>query len=139
MPVNSVDKATATEGEIWYHKNLYDVIKRQLLHDTLYVYMVADEEEEALVSKIDAYISAGDAKTYSNGYTVHSQKSTLKMASQHYICNPIHQYVNSNKQRCFYSYAQHHAYCITAEIITPPPKQHHCVLLSCVRYKVVFA
>jgi hypothetical protein len=118
-PLSNID--VAAKDEIWYNNSLYDVIKKQRVHDTLYVYIMRDEDEENLVNRIDACINADDQLVNYN-CTVHREANNVKIASQHYLCPPVPPYFgNASLAGCF-SFMQQTYYSVIAEIITPPPK-----------------
>jgi len=122
IPLSRVNDDFANKDEIWYHKELYDVIKRQQFHDTLYVYLLPDEEEENFVSKIDAAIRTGDEHMYNSGCTIHTERITIKIILQQYLCNPGPSYFDKIKAANSFDIIRQDTRSVIANIITPPPK-----------------
>src|SRR5580658_1799196 len=54
----AVDKSAKYESdEIWYQEKLYDVMKRESINDTNYLYLLQDKEEEKLLSANSEYFN----------------------------------------------------------------------------------
>jgi len=123
IPSASTGSELETKDELWYNKSLYDVIKRQVVKDTLYVYMVADEEEENFVNRIDAFITAGDECCYNSACTVHTEKTTVKIISQHYTCTSLPGSFFRHANTKHFGLMQPYICLVAGEIITPPPRR----------------
>ncbi len=122
IPSAKIKKEFLTEDDIWYKKNLYDVVKRQVIHDTVYIYMLPDKEEQNIVEKMNAYISDDISPASPGGCAINVIKNIVKVIPQPYICHSLPSYFFLNSNNTGNNEMQYSTYFITAEIITPPPK-----------------
>ena len=68
IKVPARDFDTADPDDVWYNGKLYDVSEWKIVHDTVYAYVLADVQEQALVSKMEShYIAASDYASLHDG------------------------------------------------------------------------
>ena len=123
IPLAAVDSAQMDDDEITIGNMLYDVVKRQTLHDTAYIYALPDDEEQQLVAKINTYLNAGPAMSRCGNTAVHTEVQPIKFLPQVYL-NRLPQ-VNFNININTVELKNAACICCSAaypEIPSPPPK-----------------
>jgi len=85
MPTASSNLTQNEEDEITVGGMLYDVVKRQTLHDTVFLYTLPDDEEQQLVEKINAYVNAGAALHRGDGTALHPVLQPIKFLPLVYV------------------------------------------------------
>ncbi len=85
IPAASLGATQMDDDEITVDNRLYDVIKRQTLHDTVYVYTLPDDEEQQLVAKINSFNNAGPVFDRYGNTAVHSVVQPIKFLPQVYL------------------------------------------------------
>lgn len=123
IPVINLDKDES--DEVWYHKELYDVVKREVSHDTSYVYLLPDNDEEDLITNNYNYFKT-DTDNYCKGdfFKINHTKVGKNTIDQYYLF--------TNRRRI----ALYAAYIFTStinnryatdnadsEVPSPPPKK----------------
>jgi hypothetical protein len=112
------------DDEITWNGMLFDVVKRLVAHDTVYIYALPDEQEQALVDKINDYISGGLSIQLLHSCTLHPVIHLVKLLPQLYIQQlqgrqqVLHAGVHA--AYCYNNGLYCHAY---TDIPVPPPKQ----------------
>jgi hypothetical protein len=120
----AVDKSAKYESdEIWYQEKLYDVLKRESVNDTNYLYLLQDKEEERLLM---------DNSEYFNNLTSLSAGNNFRFPhSSRFIAFPDFKYLLTQEQRLNLfvlntdSQAVKYKFSVItfpADVPTPPPR-----------------
>ena len=125
IPVATITAGLLNDDEITVNKRLYDVVKRQMIHDTVYLYTLPDDEEQSLVDKIDTYVSAGETVGKQRNCAVRTVMHAVKFLPQVYINRAAYAALLKKSNLCPLQYHLAYYYSYTyPDIPTPPPKTY---------------
>ena len=111
-------------GEVWYDDKLYDVVKRESVNDTEYVYLMRDEDEQDILTQNSDYFKNDSGIFFGEGYKQTPQKKALGATDNNYMAASV-------KKTFWYNYPSapptvKYKFCITSfstDVPTPPPKK----------------
>src|SRR5579863_2718612 len=83
VPLSSI--GDPDEDELWYRGNLYDVVKRACIHDTVYLYMYRDREEEDLTTDCSDFFRHGADLSGTWSFEAGHKNSLLINPNSNYI------------------------------------------------------
>ena len=121
IPLSQKEKFA--QHEIWYQHNLYDIVKRESVHDSVYIYLYHDNDEENVLSEIADFFQP-DAYNYLAllpGASV--LKSFHNFADTQYL--HLKGWLLSSYNTSLKNYFKHKQFALphtVFEVNTPPPK-----------------
>jgi len=74
--------------EVWYNNRLYDVVKREKLKDTMYVFLVADDDEQNVLDIGAGYFQKNEANTTAGNCSQLLNKKDSFKFDDNYISYP---------------------------------------------------
>jgi len=124
LPAKKASANLIDDDEIRYSKILYDVVKREIKGDTLYIYALADNKEDELIEKVITYTDTGITYNDTGRDSISGIKNNIKILSQPYTCTLLPKpYFFIPNRRLHYTIGNFFKYFTHAEIATPPPKK----------------
>jgi hypothetical protein len=122
VPVNSLDKDQP--DEVWYRKQLYDVVKRDTLNSDIYVYLLQDDREQELIAENYSYFQT-EHTNFQNADFINARKNSIypRWLDHHYLRsarNNIERFISyyclTGKSFCL------SLHCTVKQVLVPPPK-----------------
>jgi hypothetical protein len=121
LPLSSLNQIR--HDEIWLNGNLYDIVKTEIKHDSVVVYVLGDKKEEGLVEKMKAHQEQDTDKVTTTHSGGHASKKNVSKSPQKYFPNAaiisfhrdMNDKVTSCEVNCFYTTA-------LPPVQSPPPE-----------------
>ena len=123
LRVNSSSVVDPDADELWYRGKLYDVAKRELVHDTLYLYLYRDREEEDLTTDCGDFIRNETGLSGTWSFEAGHKNSSLNLPNFKYILPDVQRLSWSDQSlKKEYPDQSFLLASVVAEVLIPPPK-----------------
>jgi hypothetical protein len=114
--------------EVWYDNDLYDVVKRETLHDSEFVYLLRDEDEQDILMANTCFFMNDSGGFSGNAYHLCAPKKINPITDESYIPGIIKRMSRFHpfflpligKKQFYHS-------SVFADVPEPPPKK--CMIL----------
>ncbi len=85
VPVSLLQKDGS--DEVWYNEKLYDVIERDRINDTVYVFLERDEEEQDVLTRQQKYFLEKDGASTAAGHELTGVKMNRPISDTEPVSN----------------------------------------------------
>jgi hypothetical protein len=109
--------------EVWYHNKLYDVVERDRINDTVYVFLLRDEQEQNILTCNQNYFRDDGGALSDGGYTLTTIKKAPAVSDTEHLPNRL---LTLSQDDCFIKPSPaantYPLSAVCAETPSPPPK-----------------
>ena len=108
-------------GELWYNEKLYDVAKTELIHDSIYYYVLEDQQEQETLENIYEHFSTDFQVTKSLDPKLNVHKASIRY-SNIYCFNLCRQKYYQGISFPKNQFREDKYVTYTCKVLTPPPE-----------------
>ncbi|HEX9514012.1 MAG TPA: hypothetical protein VF939_26155 [Puia sp.] len=123
IPVCQLDKDQS--DEVWFHDKLFDVVKRERIHDTVYVYVAPDKDEQDVLDMIFDHFRSEDCLASEDVNRVSPLKHISRAIDWHYILRQPQESFHPIPGICTINIKASPELTGASEVLTPPPRKIH--------------
>ena len=121
VPINEL--TDLANDEIWYNNKLYDIVKKEIKNDSIFLSVLNDQKEEHLITNLGAQLEPNDNKILHAGKPTLPLKGYSKNPAQKYLAFVAYSFQDSMKSSPACCSAQDFNPTYFQLILTPPPKK----------------
>ena len=120
IPLINLDKDE--DNEVWFQNKLYDVVKRETINDTVYVYVIRDAKEQEVLNDIHDYFKTDPCISATGVNKVSRLKNIYRIIDQTFINVQQDILLHSTNNKIHPVIQKFYHSSIDKEVLTPPPR-----------------
>lgn len=123
FPLNPITEQYQYDKEVWFNNKLYDIVKKELKSDTIFLSVLSDQKEEHLITQLNTHLEHGLDNVFHAIDSKHPLKGIYKYSSQKFLANAGNSYRRFSKSISICFFTSNYDSIYFHFILTPPPEK----------------